>query len=100
MAGLGKAARGKRRWIGIRISKATESRKSCQTILSNQLSGIDWKMFDYKSNKSDTFAIIRVRLEDCEEAISSLNESKLIETQTISGKIRLVRERMGLKKTG
>tara|TARA_B100000029_G_scaffold144802_2_gene140024 strand:- start:439 stop:741 length:303 start_codon:yes stop_codon:yes gene_type:complete len=99
MAGLGKAARGKRRWIGIRISPATDSRDSSIEIISVQLADINWKMYDCKSDDLETLAIIRVALEDCDETISRLNESKSIETLTKSGKIRLVRERIGLNKT-
>jgi len=99
MAGLGKAARGKRRWVGIRISPTADSRDSCQEIITNQLAGIDWKMYDYRSDDSGTLAIVRVPLGECDEAISRLNNSEIIETLTKSGKIRLVRERIGLKQT-
>ena len=99
MAGLGKAARGKRRWVGIRISPTVDSRESCQEIITNQLAGIDWKMYDYRSDDSGTLAIVRVALGECDEAISRLNNSKSIETLTKSGKIRLVRKRIGLKQT-
>ena len=84
MAGLGKAARGKRRWIGIRISPATDSRDSSIEIISVQLADINWMMYDCKSDDLETLAIIRVALEDCDETISRLNESKSIETLTKS----------------
>ena len=100
MAGLGKAARGKRRWVGIRISPAINSRESCQTMITDLLSGIDWKMYDCKSDDSCTIVIIRVPLVNCDKTISRLNESESFETLTISGKIRLVRERVGLNQTG
>ena len=95
MAGLGKVARGKRRWVGIQISPVADSRESCHKILENQLAGIDWKMYDCEPDDSGTLAIIRVALEDCDETISRLNDSEIIETLTKSGKIRLVRKRIG-----
>ncbi len=92
----GKAARGKRRWVGLRITPAADSRESCQEIISDYLSGLNWKMFDCKSDDLCTLVIIRAHLEDCDETISRLNESESIQTLTKSGKIRLVRERLGL----
>ncbi|SVD79485.1 uncharacterized protein METZ01_LOCUS432339, partial [marine metagenome] len=47
MAGLGKAARGKRRWIGVRISSETPSRGAVEEILGRLLEGLQWKMYDH-----------------------------------------------------
>ena len=96
MAGLGKAARGKRRWVGIRISPPTDSRDSCEKVIAAPLGRIMWKMYDCRTDESGTLAIIRVSLEDCEEATTRLNNSQNISTLTRSGKIRLVRQRIGI----
>ena len=96
MARLGKAARGKRRWIGICISPPVDSRGLCQIAIGDAIDGIEWKMYDCRSNESSTLAIIRISLDDCEETTSRLNMSEGITTVTRSGKIRLVRQRMGL----
>ncbi|MFL2493149.1 MAG: hypothetical protein ACJ0HH_00105 [Candidatus Thalassarchaeum sp.] len=96
MARLGKAARGKRRWIGIRVSPPVDSRELCQIAIADAIDGIEWKMYDCRSNESSTLAIIRIPLDDCEETTSRLNLSERISTVTRSGKIRLVRQRMGL----
>jgi len=96
MARLGKVARGKSRWVGFCITPAIESREACHASISDYLFGISWKMYDCKPNKSSTLVIIRVPLEECDEAISKLNGSGTMQTLTKSGKIRLVRQRLGL----
>ena len=96
MARPGKVARGKRRWVGLCITPATDSRESCHALISDYLSDINWKMYDYKTSQSSTLVIIRVPLEECDDTISKLNDSGPIQTLTKSGKIRLVRERLGL----
>ena len=96
MARLGKVARGKRRWVGIHISPPADSRDSCEKAIAVPLGGIKWKMYDCRTDESGTLAIIRVSLEDCEEVTTRLNNSQNISTLTRSGKIRLVRQRMGI----
>jgi len=96
MIRLGKVARGKSRWVGFSIAPAIESREACHASISDYLSGISWKMYDCKLNNSRTLVIIRVPLEECDEAISKINKCETMQTITKSGKIRLVRERLGL----
>ena len=99
MARLGKAARGKSRWIGIRITPPADSRESCRIAIDESIDGLEWKMYDCKSDESGTLAIIRIPLVFSEEATSRLNQSERISTVTKSGKIRLVRERMGINQS-
>jgi len=101
MARLGKAARGKRRWIGVRISSGTADRGSGEEILGQLLEGLQWKMYDhYIASDDSARAIVRVRLTDCEEATSRINSDKGCRTITRSGKIKLVRERLGIGRQG
>ena len=97
MAGLGKAARGKHRWIGLRISSETLSRRVAEEILGRLLEGLQWKMYDhYIAPEGSALAIVRVQLTDCEEVTSRINSGKDCSTITRSGKIKLVRERLGI----
>ena len=97
MAGLGNAARGKRRWIGVRLSSETPSRGAAEEILGRLLEGLQWKMYDhYIESDGSARAIIRARLTDCEEVTSRINSDINCSTITRSGKIKLVRERLGI----
>lgn len=99
MPRLNKAARGKRRWVGISLVSGTASRSDCETILGELLGSLDWKLYDHVPGTADpTRAIVRIGLADCEEAISRLNSQEFCETVTTSGKIRLVRERLGISR--
>ena len=101
MAGLGKAARGKRRWIGVRISSGAASRESCKEFLGQLLDGLHWKLYDHYSEMDGSVgAIVKVPLIDCEVATSRMNSNECCCTITRSGKIRLVRERLGIDKQG
>lgn len=99
MAGLGKAARGKRRWIGVRISSKTSGRGASEEILNQLLGEFQWKMYNhYIELDGSARAIIRVRLSDCEEITSRINSDEDCCTITRSGKIKLVRERLGISR--
>ena len=101
MAGPGKAARGKRRWIGVRISSGAASRESCKEFLGQLLEGLHWKLYDHYSELDGSVgAIVKVPLVDCETATSRMNSDECCCTITRSGKIRLVRERLGIDKQG
>jgi hypothetical protein len=95
VAKLRKAARGKHRWVGLTVDESVTNREELEKLLSQSdvLSG-RCKLFDFIDGK----AIIRIPLESYEEAKSILKDgfNGLI-SQTSSGKIRLVRERMGIK---
>ena len=88
-----KAARGKHRWIAIRVNKSIQ-RDSLKKLLGESLDGIEWKLFDSEKMSKRTFAIIKITLSDYQQALTKLNEIPGIETIASSGKIRLVRERV------
>jgi hypothetical protein len=95
VAKLRKAARGKHRWVGLTVDESVTNREELEKILNQgEDLKVGCKLFDFIDGK----AIIRIPLESYEEAKSILKEgfNGLI-SQTSSGKIRLVRERMGIK---
>jgi len=95
MARPSKAARGKRRWIGLRISTGAASRASCEELLETLLDGLQWRMYDYhREPDGSATAIVRVSLDDCESATTRINSAEGWCTVTRSGKIKLVRERL------
>jgi len=97
MARLGKAARGKRRWIGVRFSSQAENREACEKILGRLLEGLHWRLYDhYIESDGSVGAIVKVPLNDCEDATSRINSDEGCRTITRSGKIKLVRERLGI----
>ena len=81
---LTKALRGKRRWVGC---LCPEFEKRSQLI--EYLSKHPVRLYDFEDGK----CILMVKLEDYESVKSELVVGKVI-SQTSSGKIRLVRERM------
>ena len=96
MARQSKASRGKHRWMGLRIYKGELSRNSASKIIERNLTDINFRLLDCLSSQSDTLVIIRLNLENKETARRKLHSNSEIESLTTSGKIRLVRERMGL----
>ena len=82
---LTKALRGKRRWIGCEISGFSERAE-----LEQYLSNYPVKLYDFEDDK----CILMVRLDDYDSIKQNFIDGK-IKTVTSSGKIRLVRERMG-----
>ena len=81
---LTKALRGKRRWIGC-LCPEFEKRSD----LVEYLAGHPVKVYDFENGK----CIVVVKLEDYQSVKTELTTGKVI-SQTSSGKIRLVRERM------
>ena len=88
-----KAARGKHRWIAIQVNKSIQ-RDSLKKLLGESLDGLEWKLFDSERQSERTYAIIKIKLSDYQQAIARLNKISGFETITSSGKIRLVRERV------
>ena len=88
-----KAARGKHRWIAIKVNKSTQ-RDSLNKLLGEKLEGLEWKLFDSEKQSKRTLSIIKITLSDYRQALTKLNEIPGIETIASSGKIRLVRERV------
>ena len=94
-----KASRGKFRWLGLRINKGQLSRNSATAIIQQILAEINFRMFDCLDVDSHTLVIIRVNLKDIDLARERLGLNTEIESLTTSGKIRLVRDRMGLSRS-
>ena len=88
-----KAARGKHRWIAIKVNKSTQ-RDSLKKLQGEKLEGLEWKLFDSEKQSKRTLSIIKITLSDYRQALTKLNEIPGIETIASSGKIRLVRERV------
>ena len=98
MAKISKAKRGKNRWIGLHINQKPISRTILEGNLGNIMGDINWKLFDLIDAEIHTLAVLRVSLEDSLEAKKKINSIDGISTLTTSGKIRLVRQRLGIHK--
>ena len=98
MAKVSKANRGKNRWIGLHIDQIPISRPILEDNIGEIMGNINWKLFDVIDNEMHTLAILRTPLEDSLEAKEKINSSDGISTLTTSGKIRLVRQRLGINK--
>ncbi len=81
---LTKALRGKRRWIGCTCPDFKEKSE-----LKKYLSKYPVKLYDFEDGK----CILMVKLEDYNGMKIELSKGMVV-SQTSSGKIRLVRERM------
>ena len=81
---LTKALRGKRRWLGCSV-EGIGSRKELEVLLQN----LPVKLYDFENQK----CILEVKLTDYQSVRSELSSGQVV-TQTSSGKIKLVRERM------
>jgi hypothetical protein len=97
MARLNKTARGKHRWVGIRIGQPT-SREGVKSVVRDALGDMSWRLFDVNKHADSSLAIIKVKLVDYPSAVSNLNANTSISTVTSSGKIRLVRSRLSVFK--
>jgi hypothetical protein len=95
VAKLRKAARGKRRWVGLNVVESIQSREELEAIISEIACLSDnYRLYDFHQGK----AIIRLPLEVYNSARLILQEGiQGIESVTSSGKIKLVRERMGIE---
>ena len=114
-AKVSKAKRPKRRWIGITVPSTIQSRDDLQSALEvSDLSTLKIRLYDFHQAQSDVarharlhsqikkdvgFAIICVPLSDYEAARAFFSSADtMFRSISSSGKIRLVRERMGLSK--
>ena len=104
---LSKAKRGKRRWIGLHVDKRYEKRHQLEEVLQqitkNMGEESKLRLYDFETGNNDhllTKCIIVVSLEYSTQVKDFFykNPQLGIETLTTSGKIRLVRQRMGLQK--
>ena len=96
MAKLRKAARGKRRWLGLSVDESITNREDLISHLETlSCLGERWRLYDFK----DGFAIVRVGLPYYQLVRENLeSDSSLLKSISSSGKIKLVRERLGLTK--
>ena len=87
---LSKALRDKRRWVGLKVSNC-ENRGELESKISEIAPVGDWKLYDFTNDS----AILRILLED-EKAWREILDKpgSAIHSVTMSGKIRLVRERL------
>ena len=56
-----KAARGKHRWVAIRVNISIQ-RDSLKKLLEERLEGLEWKLFDIHKHPKRTFAIVKTCL--------------------------------------
>ena len=93
-----KARRGKNRWIGLSVAQSLADRESLSAHLEANLElSKGWRLFDLQSTDDGLKAIIRIKLENYSEALEALSDGEVV-SLTTSGKIRLVRERLGLQR--
>lgn len=93
-----KALRGKHRWVGIKVNQNELNRKACHKLLENILDEIKFRMYDCIIEKKSALVIIKVALIDLKKTRVLIENSSTTEPLTTSGKIRLVRERLGVSK--
>ncbi|MBA45394.1 MAG: hypothetical protein CMB31_02255 [Euryarchaeota archaeon] len=97
MAGPSKAKRPKRRWVGIRIS-ADINRNDLNSIIEQIFPTSSAKLYDLELIGEENRAIVRINLSEVSDFIFKCQLDSRIETLTTSGKIRLVRDRLGIPK--
>lgn len=93
-----KALRGKHRWVGLKINQNGLNRNACHKLLENILDEIKFRMYDCITEKNSALVIIKIALSDQKKTRDSIENSSTTEPLTTSGKIRLVRERLGVSK--
>ena len=89
---LSKALRDKRRWVGLNVSNCN-NREELESKIAALAPVGDWKLYDF----SNSHAILRILLKDEKQWRQILDQpDSAIHSVTMSGKIRLVRERLNL----
>ena len=112
---LTKALREKRRWVGVMVDPSCQGRKEVEKHLEALMSSIDtkpdirlmdWWAHDRRTSLGEPtpltadhphvgLAVIRIHLKDA-RLLRGMLEQHGLKSLTTSGKIRLVRERLGL----
>ena len=72
------------------------SRAECESRIGEILSPISFRMFDMRSDSESALLILKVGLDDYDSTREIMEATEGVCTKTSSGKIRLVRERLGL----
>ncbi|CAI8229347.1 MAG: Uncharacterised protein [Methanobacteriota archaeon] len=95
MPKIGKAARGKHRWIGVVFDENYTEIKSVKDYFKKLLNCSEIKLYDYINEESRKSCIIKVKLSEYAVTKKLLNDlEQNIFSITSSGKIRLVRSRL------
>ena len=97
MARLSKPKRVKRRWVGVRLKREPD-REYLESEIQYLIPDSDLRLYDLQKDGQYSIAIIRVPLPDLPRFRMVSEECEWIEPLTTSGKIRLVRERLGIPK--
>ncbi|MEK9651324.1 MAG: hypothetical protein VW102_03915 [Poseidonia sp.] len=117
---LSKALRGKRRWVGVEVDASILTREDLEARLTHLKQTHQWqalRLMDFqnaerrrtgeseqnrvKVSENAGVAILQVSLQDypdLRQALQAANEAHGLRSLTSSGKIRLVRQRLGLPK--
>ena len=91
----GKAARGKHRWIGLKLNASFSENELTIKKIESLLNMQNMKLYDLINEKKRNSCIIKIKLENYKEVRNILESSEAnIISITSSGKIRLVRLRM------
>lgn len=95
MPTLRKAARGKRRWVGVKIDRERIDEKTFSRLLASHPG--EGKPRLAWSSEDGRYLILEVRLEHYPKTLDDIDQLVGAESLTSSGKIRLVKSRiMGL----
>ena len=95
MPKIGKAARGKHRWIGLVFNEKYSKINSVSEAIQNLIHQKNVKLFDYINEDNRKSCIIKIKLEEYGPVKEKLrNNENSIFSITSSGKIRLVRLRL------
>ena len=97
MGGPSKAKRPKRRWVGIRTFEELD-RVDFESLIDQIMPSSSAKLYDLKIVENKNLAIVRINLNEYRIFISKCQADNRLETVTTSGKIRLVRDRLGITK--
>ena len=97
MGGPSKAKRPKRRWVGIRTIDEID-RSDLKMLLDQIMPSGSVKLYDLQNVGGVNLAIVRINLKEYPVFISKCRLYDRLETITSSGKISLVRDRLGLPK--
>ena len=97
MPGPSKAQRPKRRWVGIRTIEVID-REDFESLIREIMPTSSAKLYDLKIIDGYSVAIVRINLTEHRLFVAKCQGDNRLETITTSGKIRLVRDRLGLPK--
>ena len=92
-----KAQRPKRRWVGIRTIEVID-REDFESLIREIMPTSSAKLYDLKIIDGYSVAIVRINLTEHRLFVAKCQGDNRLETITTSGKIRLVRDRLGLTK--